>query len=153
MHTHRSLSCISHIIYVGMQTTSCKLGVPSTELHFNIPPLASSNQSVSCWQTISFSVPSVKPGECHGSHITLTKMNAAAAATSRGLQFNDFGNLLHQTRPAAKWHNAYLSKYPRALGTYNLFVYINSKQVQSDQNTHTMGSRIKCFVLWSKAQR
>lgn len=148
MHTHRSLSCTSHIIHVGIQTTSCKLGAPSLELQYNIPPVASSNQSASCWQTISFSVPSLKPGECHRTHITLTKMNAAAAPTSQGLQLNDFGNLLHQNRPAAWWHNAYLSKYCRELGSYNLFVYVNSKQVQSIQNTHTMDSGIKCFVLW-----
>lgn len=30
----------------------------------------------------------------------------AAAATSRGLQLNDFANLLHGTRPAASQHNA-----------------------------------------------
>lgn len=34
---------------------------------------------------------SLKPGECHSAHITLTKASVA-----------DFGNLLYQTKPAAK---------------------------------------------------
>lgn len=57
---------------------------------------ATPHQSASCWQTISFSVASVKPEECHSAHITLTKMNGPLAAASRGLQLKGLGNLLHQ---------------------------------------------------------
>lgn len=64
---------------------------------YRFPPLASSNQSASCWQTISFSVPSLKPGECHSTCIALTEIDAAAAASYK-VQLNYFGNLLCQTR-------------------------------------------------------
>lgn len=74
---------------------------------------------------IFLSALSLKPGECHGAHITPTKMDAAAATLLR-LQLNDFSNLLHQTRPAASRHNAYLSRYCGAnnYGSHNLFVHI-----------------------------
>lgn len=117
---------------------------------YSVPPLASSNQSASCWQTISFSAPSLKPGECHSAHISLTKTDAAAA-TSHGLQLNDSANLLHQTRPAASPHSAYLSKYCRWLLGLSQPICTHLLQGQFNLSEtlwiYSMDCGMKCFVL------
>lgn len=95
----------------------------------------SRQQPAACWQIVSFFIyffptAALKPGECHSAHTTPTKMNAAAA-TSQGLQPSDSSNLLHRSRPAARWHSAYHSKYCSGPRSGDLPVHVDLRALAS----------------------
>lgn len=105
---------------------------------------ATPHQSASCWQTISFSVPSVKPGECHSAHITLKRwmarwqqhhqgcssMAEVTFSTKSSLQLAD--TMLALANIAPKLNNSLqvLSKSPaRAIGRMDPRIYARVKRV------------------------
>ena len=78
---------------------------------YSVPPLASSNQSASCWQTISFLRALTKTGKMSQCARYSHRDRCCSSNIAWGCSTVTLLTFFLQTGPAASRHNAHLSKY------------------------------------------
>lgn len=103
---------------------------------------SSSQQPASCWQDCTFffsSHSSTKAGRMsQHSHDSHRDECCCGNIGAQGLQTSDSTNLLQWTRPAARWHSAYRSKYCSGSRSSDLLVHgdVQASFISKMQQSH-----------------